>query len=273
MWMMSPSSTPGERTARRAAGRRRMTAAFAAAFALLVSAAVASFLGVRRFKADSAALAGAQAAFVLAGPDARPALGARLAEARARLEADGRLLILAASAARGVGALVIVLAFLAARRYLGQRDDAEDALRLARDSALLDAEALRAAQEETRRAGERLQSVLDQVDAGVMLVGPDGSVPLFNRAAERLLGAWREQAESHLRGGGSLFEGGDPLARALGGETVVEARARMRLPFRRPDGFPAVASASPQSTPQGLAAGALLVFREAPGGPDGSPAK
>ncbi len=201
----------------------------------------------------------------------------RLEEASARLSVEARRLTFAASFARVIGAMVVALAFLAVRRYMGERERAEDALREARDAARRDAEVVRAAQEESRRAGERLQEVLDQVDSGVVLIAADGSVPLFNRAAERLLGVWRDQFETLLREGGPAFlspDGrtplppeSDPLSRALKGEVVRDARVFRRAPHRT-DGCALTVSATPQRTPEGLTTGALLVFREAaPGGP------
>ncbi|MBB6732642.1 two-component system histidine kinase PnpS [Cohnella zeiphila] len=42
--------------------------------------------------------------------------------------------------------------------------------------------------DETRQNELRLQAVLDNMDSGVIMVGPDGRIKLYNRGAERLLG-------------------------------------------------------------------------------------
>jgi len=42
--------------------------------------------------------------------------------------------------------------------------------------------------DEIRRNGTRLQSVLDNMTSGVVMIGPDGKITLYNREAEQLLG-------------------------------------------------------------------------------------
>lgn len=241
-------------TSRRRANRERALAlGFGAALILLLTAALASYRSV-----------GALVAEVRRSVSDPEVLRA--------LDASARKVILTASVARLFGALVLVLAFLALRGLLRERARAEDALTSARDAALRDANARRAAQEDLRRLGDRLRTVLDQMDAGVILIEPNGSLSLFNRAAERIHGAWRGEIERLMRAGTHpplradgktpLPPEEDPAFRALRGETVRDVLIRLRTPFR-PNGYAIVASAIPIRSPQGPIAGAVLVFREA----------
>jgi PAS domain-containing protein len=207
--------------------------------------------------------------------DALDALGAPerrlLAESSVGFESDARALVVVASFARLVGALVLILAFLTTRRFLKERGAAEAALVSARDEVVRDANARRRAHEENRRLGDRLRAVLDQLDSGVMLVEPNGTIALFNLAAERIFGAWRGEIERLLKGGThpTLRPDGktpyspeaEPAARALKGETVRGEAAFLRTPFR-PQGCPVVLSAAPMRSSQGLVTGAIVIIRE-----------
>lgn len=195
-----------------------------------------------------------------------------LAERSIRADADSNILILAASAARCVGAIVVILAFFLLKRHLAERERAESTLTEARDAATSDAEERRKTQEENRRVSERLRAVLDQLDTGVILVEAGGSITLFNRAAERILGAWRDQIEGAIRQDAPQFLETDgktplpperaPLRRALNGETVREVRLFLRAPSAD-GGRIIVAGAAPLRTPEGLVTGAVMIFRNA----------
>jgi two-component system sensor histidine kinase/response regulator len=194
-----------------------------------------------------------------------------LAEHEKRVGDNARFLILVAAFARVVGVLVVLLAFLAVRRYIAERATAEDALVLTRDAALRDADAVRQAQEEARRVSDRLRSVLDQIDSGVMLVDATGGVSIFNPAAERIHGAWRDDIARLMREGTHppmrvdektpLTPDEDPMTQALKGTAVFDTRIFLRTPFR-PNGYYLSASAAPLRSHQGLVSGAVLVFRD-----------
>jgi len=204
----------------------------------------------------------------------KAAENALLAERSASVDSGARVLIVVASLSRGVGALVVVLVFFAVRRFIREREEAEAALVEARDAALRDANARRQAQEETRRLSERLRAVLDQVDSGVILIDANGTISIFNLAAERIHGAWRDEIERVMRAGAHppmrpdgitpLPPDEDPMARALKGESVRDALIFLRTPFR-PNGYLISASAAPLRSPQGPVTGAVLVFREVAG--------
>lgn len=209
-----------------------------------------------------------------AAGEMKAAESGRLAERSAQVDFDAKVLIVVASLSRGVGALVVVFVFLTVRRFIREREGAEAALVEARDAALRDANARRQAQEETRRLSERLRAVLDQVDSGVILIDANGTISIFNLAAERIHGAWRDEIERVMRAGAHppmrpdgktpLPPDEDPMARALKGEIVRDALIFLRTPFR-PNGYLISASAAPLRSPQGPVTGAVLVFREVAG--------
>lgn len=250
----APEPAAAADAARRHARRERgLALGFGAALVLLLTAAFVSYRAVLALVAE-----------------VRRSVSAP--EVLSALDASARKVILTASVARLFGALVLAGAFLTLRGVLRERARAEDALVEARDAALRDANARRAAQEELRRLGDRLRTVLDQMDAGVILIEPNGSISLFNLAAERIHGAWRGQVEGLMRAGNHpllrpdgktpLPPDEDPIVRALKGETTRDVHIRLRTPFR-PNGCAIVASAVPMRSPQGLVTGAVLVFREA----------
>ncbi|MDE2510550.1 MAG: CHASE3 domain-containing protein, partial [Elusimicrobia bacterium] len=194
-----------------------------------------------------------------------------LVERSGRVESQGRVLILVASFARVVGALVIILAFVSFRGYRAARRRAEAELTEGRNAAVRDATARRQAQEETKRLSDRLRTVLDQMDSGVILVDGNRGISIFNLAAERIHGAWRDEVERVMRSGTHppmrldektpLVPSEDPVTQALKGETVRDARLFLRTPFR-PNGYYISVSAAPVRSPQGMVTGAVLVFRE-----------
>jgi PAS domain-containing protein len=170
-----------------------------------------------------------------------------------------------------VRALVVILALLALLRDIAAREKVEDELRRTRDEALGEAEGRRVAQAEAEKLGERLGAVLDHIDIGVLMVELDGTMSIYNMAAERIHGAWREQMERLKRAGThpAMLEdektviavGETPLGRALKGQTVRDAHIFFRTPFR-PNGYHLRVSAVPLRDHRGLMAGAVLMFSE-----------
>ncbi len=213
-------------------------------------------------------------------PDVRAALVWMRAEERQLLaeyaahsaaEADrlSRLLIISGF----VRTLVVLLALYALFRELTVHEKFEDELKRTRDEALSAAEGRRVAQAESEKSGERLRAVLDHIDIGVIMVELDGRMSVFNVAAERIHGAWRDEFERLALSGThppmqedertAIAPGEDPLGRALKGQTVRDARLFYRTPFR-PNGYRLSVSAVPLRSHQGLLAGAVLMFSELP---------
>jgi CHASE3 domain sensor protein len=194
-----------------------------------------------------------------------------LEERSARASADANdltTLLIGAGVAR---AAVVLLALFAILRWLAASGKSEEALRRARDEALKEAEARRIAQSESERLGERLSAVLDHIDVGVAVVELGGGLSIYNRAAERIHGAWRDELDRLVRAGsfGPMLEdektpfapGEDPLGRALKGETVRDGRVFFRTPFR-PNGYHLNVTAIPLRDPRRLPAGVVLMFTE-----------
>jgi PAS domain S-box-containing protein len=146
-------------------------------------------------------------------------------------------------------------AFIGFMRDISERREAEAALRDARSRA-------------QELASER-EAILSQLGEAVILADAEGKLTFVNEAAEqlhgvRLLGVGPDDysATYHL-----LTEDGLPypshelpLARAVRGETVSQARWRVR----RPDGSVALAvgSAKPLLSPEGRQVGAVLTARD-----------
>jgi PAS domain-containing protein len=249
---MTPASPPPDeaersRRARRAA-RLKVLAAFGLAFLLLGAFTVRIRRMVRRIAEES-----------------------RTAATSAAAEADAERLNrlqMVTSFARGT---VLVLALVALLWDMSAREKTEDELRRSRDQALHAAEGRRVAQAEAEKLGERLSAVLDHVDVGIVVADAGGSLSLYNVAAERINGAWRDEMERLYRAGThppmredekTVFASGDdPLGRALKGETVRGAHVFFRTPFR-PKGYHLTVSAVPLLDPRGLPTGAVLMFTE-----------
>lgn len=252
---MTPPTPPPHKSARpldpgprRRAARLKALAAFGIAFALLAAFSVLTRRALVRIAVES-----------------RTASGAALAGAE--LESLGRLQNVATVAR----AAALALAMVALLWDMSARENAEEALRRSRDEALEAAEGRRVAQAEAEKLGERLTAVLDHVDVGIIVADAGGSLSLYNTAAERIHGAWRDEMERLLRAGThppmredgkTVFASGDdPLGRALKGETVRGARVFMRTPFR-PNGYHLNVSAVPLRDPRGMPTGAVLMFTE-----------
>jgi len=249
---MKPAPPPSDDTRRlrrrRLNARLKVLAAFGVAFILLGTFTVQIRRTVARITEESRA------------PDGS-------ARAAADAESLDRMQLLT-SFARGA---VLALALLALLWDMSARERTEDALRLSRDHALEAAERLRVAQAEAEKLGERLAAVLDHVDVGIVVVDAGGSFSLYNVAAERINGAWRDEMERLYRSGThpplredekTVFASGDdPLGRALKGETVRGARVFFRTPFR-PNGYHLTVSAVPLRDPRGMPTGAVLMFTE-----------
>ncbi|HXT01596.1 MAG TPA: PAS domain-containing protein [Elusimicrobiota bacterium] len=201
--------------------------------------------------------------------ESRTAAGS--AQAAAEAESLNRLQLIT-SVARGA---VLALALLALLGDMGQREKIEDALRRSRDQALEAAEGRRVAQAEAEKLGERLSAVLDHVDVGIVVADASGAISLYNVAAERIHGAWRDEIERLSRAGNltamredgktPFASGDDPFGRALKGETVRGERVFFRTPFR-PNGYHLNVSAVPLRDHRGLPTGAVLMFTERAGG-------
>ncbi|MFN8557419.1 MAG: ATP-binding protein [Dehalococcoidia bacterium] len=115
----------------------------------------------------------------------------------------------------------------------------------------------------------RLRTVLETMPEGLVILRADGSVDLYNQAAEDLLGQapGHESLDERARRYGMYtpdgrpISGGDmPGAHALRGNTL---RA-FEYVVRRPDGIetPLVASAGPVLRPDGSVDGAIVVFQD-----------
>jgi PAS domain S-box-containing protein len=108
-------------------------------------------------------------------------------------------------------------------------------------------------------------ALLEQIPDGVMVADRDGLIVFVNEAAERLHGLKKIGVPLEAYGlatlAGEPFPAADlPLARAVRGETVSEARWRIR----RPDGREVVAigSARPFYDSDGAQRGAILTLRD-----------
>lgn len=112
-------------------------------------------------------------------------------------------------------------------------------------------------------------AVLEQLPDGVIIVDRDGRIVFVNRAAERLHGVSSlgvgpdgySEAYGLLTLSGEPFPDAElPLARAARGETVSEARWRIR----RPDGgdLVAIGNACPFYDSSGIQQGAILTLRD-----------
>jgi PAS domain S-box-containing protein len=112
-------------------------------------------------------------------------------------------------------------------------------------------------------------AVLGQIPEGVVVADSEGRIVFVNEAAERLHGAMTlgDCTDEHGQGYSLCTLAGDPfpaaerpLARAARGETVSEARWRIR----RPDGrdLVAIGSARPFYDEDGVRRGAVLTLRD-----------
>lgn len=134
-------------------------------------------------------------------------------------------------------------------RDVSERHRAEDAAH-----ALVRGEAARAAAEGGRA---RLDAVLRQLPAGVLMVDAAGRVSLLNDEAERILGADGVSALTSTEGQAG---GAHLLDRSLAGETIREAE----ISLRRGDGGGAVlrCNAAPVRGAGGEVAGAVVSFTD-----------
>ena len=265
--------------------RRTILAAFGAALALLAVFSTASYRVGRAFIEDSRAVIrihetlegldraappakdGKPGSSAGAVADLRRLLEQRSAVAAADADRLSKVLILGGVAR----ALVVILALLALLWGIAARAKVEETLRLARDEALRAAEELRIIQAESEKLGERLHTVLDHIDVGVLMVDVDGRMSVYNLAAERIHGAWREQMEALNQAGTHpamledektvIAPGESPLGLALKGQTVRDARLFLRTPFR-PRGYHLKVSAFPLRDHRGMMAGAVVMFSE-----------
>ncbi len=122
-----------------------------------------------------------------------------------------------------------------------------------------------------REPGHAILSILESVTDGLVVADLSGRFLLFNQAAERILGvglteaepaAWTTTYGLFLPDAATPFPPEDlPLARALRGETVVDEEIFVRNP-RLPEGTWISVNATPWKDTDGLALGAIAVFRE-----------
>ncbi|GAA0595711.1 hypothetical protein GCM10009416_37570 [Craurococcus roseus] len=130
-------------------------------------------------------------------------------------------------------------------------------------------QALRHSEAEARRLAAQQSATLGQLAEGVIVTDAAGRITLINEAAGRLHGARRldvapdaySETYSLLTEDGRPYPSLDlPLARAVRGETVLEARWRIR----RPDGGEvlAVGNARPVLDGAGRQIGAVLTIRD-----------
>ena len=130
-------------------------------------------------------------------------------------------------------------------------------------------QALHESEAEARRLAAQQSATLGQLAEGVVVTDVAGRITLINDAAARLHGVRRLDVapESYSTAYGLLTEDGRPypsidlpLARAVRGETVLEARWRIR----RPDGAEvlAVGNARPVLDGTGQQIGAVLTIRD-----------
>jgi PAS domain-containing protein len=228
---------------------------------------VLTIFGVARaFIADSHELVQARAAAAGSAAES-PLVAAKSALVAEEAERLSGMMIVSGVAR----AVVLLLALFLIFRSLAAREKAEVELMSSRDAALSAAEARRVAQAEAEKLGERLRAVLDHIDVGVLMIESDGTITVYNMAAERIHGAWREQME-RLKQAGAMTPmladektvippGESPMGRALKGETVRDAHVFFRTPFR-PNGYHLNVSAAPLRSHLGLLTGAVLMFSE-----------
>jgi PAS domain-containing protein len=249
MKLPSPPSDEAERLrARRRGARLKVLAAFGLAYVLLVVFTVRIRRTVSRINEESRAAAGS-------------------AKAAADAEELDRLQTIATTARLAA----LTLALMALLWDISARERTEDALRRSRDEALAAAEGRRVAQAEAEKLGERLSTVLDHVDVGIVMIDLDGKASIYNIAAERIHGAWKDEMERLYLAGTHpalredektpLSHDEDPVAQALKGETVRGARLFMRTPFR-PKGYHLIVSAVPLRDHRGMQTGVVLMFSE-----------
>jgi PAS domain-containing protein len=245
-------AVPSEIARKRTATRFRLLAIFVAALAGLISTSTLSYRAMRTVAVD-----------------VRSAVQAHEISDRAVADTDRLTKMMLVGVA--VRSLFVILMMLLLLRDIKRRESAEDALRRARDEALSEAGGRRVAQLESEKLGERLRAVLDHIDIGVLMVELDGSMTVYNMAAERIHGAWREQMERLKQADTHppmfadektvIPHGESPLGRALKGQIVRDAHIYFKTPFR-PSGYHLNVSAVPLRDHRGLMAGALMMFTE-----------
>jgi two-component system, NtrC family, sensor kinase len=108
-------------------------------------------------------------------------------------------------------------------------------------------------------ANEHLNNIVSTIESGVVAIGVDGQVTLFNRAAEQLTGIPADRAR---------HQPVDVLPACLTGmltETVGDGSARTQPDIELPDGVttrPIICATSPLYDPTGTVLGAVAVFSD-----------
>ena len=129
----------------------------------------------------------------------------------------------------------------------------------------------RKAEEALRRQTEILQSILNSMSDGVVVVDETGKVLLDNPASDRIRGApmedlpperWSERFGCYLSNSVTPFPSEQlPLARAMRGEEVNDAELIIRHD-KRPEGIVLSVNSRPLRDKQGVLRGGLSVFRD-----------
>ncbi len=124
--------------------------------------------------------------------------------------------------------------------------------------------------QDLKRQGELLTSVLDSMGEGLLVATPNGSVQIWNAEAEKLLGAqpedasleaWSEACESFHQDGITPVEDGElPIQQALAGVSV--ATELLLKTTDKPDGLWLSWSARPLAAAGQRSRGAVAVFRD-----------
>jgi two-component system cell cycle sensor histidine kinase/response regulator CckA len=131
-------------------------------------------------------------------------------------------------------------------------------------------EALRESEAMLQQQTRILNSILDGMGDGVVVIGRDGRTLLFNKAAGRVLGldtrdvaaeAWPETYGLYLNDGKTrLSEQQNPLCRAMRGEPLVEMD--LRVANAAVAGAFVAILATPLKEPDGTIAGAIALLRD-----------
>ncbi len=131
-------------------------------------------------------------------------------------------------------------------------------------------EALRESEAALLRQTRILNSILDGMGDGVVVIGIDGTTLLFNREASRILGVparniaaddWpRVYGLYALDGETALTPESNPLRRAMEADALIQCDLRVRNTFV-PDAFVAI-TATPLKDPSGAVVGTIALLRD-----------
>jgi PAS domain S-box-containing protein len=183
---------------------------------------------------------------------------------RKRGETQDRFALLSAEQIEIAGQACMI----AVGREITERRRMEEELRVAREREARDRAQAEAARAESEAAQRRLQVIVEQMPAGVMIADPSGEVTFTNHQATAIfhgpVPATRSTRELETtfeawdREGRRLRAEEFPLARGLAGESVLGEEVH----FRRLDGSPGVvrANAAPIRGTNGETLGGITVY-------------